>query len=1057
MPVQASNGGLNWKAGIDTSQLKKDAGKVEDILGDLRKKQADEEGKLLKKIKNQHRETYQDGLRAFQQLTPEMQKNINILQSFETELKQVGLAQRQLDADFKAGEISMSDYNKITAGLTVRTEELTQNIYEYSAAMKNASASASKGVKAQTRQWNGLGNSINQISRELPAFTYSAQTGFLAISNNIPILADEISRLRDVNQRLVASGQKGIPVWRQILKGLLSWQTALSLGVTLLTIYGKEIADWVQGLFKGKQALDQVTVSHENMAKAFQSTDFKSGIKSFETLRSRVDLARKGVIDSKKVVDEFNGSLRDTADRVTTLDEVEGFITKNAQAYIKMTLAKAAAQEALNSAVEAASEQQKAQNTESDEYVSSMERFLNALGRSATPGTAGNDQITRANEELKKTGEDNRRQAIEEAKKNKDAFLKIYNDKLEEYERIAEQIGFDPLGERAGQLAKEAEKRRQRELVTVNDERFQEETKRLKEELVKQTDLVVEFEKRKSEIGLQAVNNAGSKALNLQRDFYRRTEQLTVEAARVLLQKAENELDTSTVTDKRKEELRVFISDLNREINKIQLDDLFKFGVALGNLGRSLTDLGNVSRSAGLAQIGGLLSGLASGVNDVLVAFDKEARDSDKIVAGVNGLIRVIDTLSSAAAQRKKAEEDYYRAVIGFQQDYNLSLHEQIRLQSILNESAFLTDYEGRIKDGLAAIKDANSEYQDALRDLVGGSVKSGQRNAVDLGNVGSAAAGGAALGAAVGSIIPVLGTAIGGLIGGVAGAISGLFGGKKKVDNYVPLLQEYPELIKDMGNGMLEVNEELARSLMQNDLLNDSTKQLVQNVLDWDKALEEAREQVKGVIDDLAGSLGNDLRNDLVEAFQAGENAAKKMGDTVEDVLQNIVSQLAFNQIFADNFQALEDEMAKSMDIGGDQSWTDDLGRFFRGFSSEVGDFNKVLEDARKEAEKYGFDILGNTGSNQQGLTRQVQSLTEDTGNELAGLFRGYYDLQKENNNTAFNHLKTANDQLMELHRIEYNTRVNIAKWDQAIPIFQAIQKNTKNGSQNNRDLGID
>lgn len=43
--------------------------------------------------------------------------------------------------------------------------------------------------------YNGLGNSINQITREITVFTFSAQTGFLALSNNIPILTDEIGRL----------------------------------------------------------------------------------------------------------------------------------------------------------------------------------------------------------------------------------------------------------------------------------------------------------------------------------------------------------------------------------------------------------------------------------------------------------------------------------------------------------------------------------------------------------------------------------------------------------------------------------------------------------------------------------------------------------------------------------------------------------------------------------------------------------------------------------------------------------------------------------------------
>lgn len=57
-------------------------------------------------------------------------------------------------------------------------------------------------------QWDGLGNAITQLTREAPAFAVSLQTGFLAISNNIPILADQIQRIRNENAALRQEGIK---------------------------------------------------------------------------------------------------------------------------------------------------------------------------------------------------------------------------------------------------------------------------------------------------------------------------------------------------------------------------------------------------------------------------------------------------------------------------------------------------------------------------------------------------------------------------------------------------------------------------------------------------------------------------------------------------------------------------------------------------------------------------------------------------------------------------------------------------------------------------------
>jgi len=53
----------------------------------------------------------------------------------------------------------------------------------------------------------GINNSINQLTREMPAFTYSVQTGFMALSNNIPIFTDAIGNAVRINKELQAQGK----------------------------------------------------------------------------------------------------------------------------------------------------------------------------------------------------------------------------------------------------------------------------------------------------------------------------------------------------------------------------------------------------------------------------------------------------------------------------------------------------------------------------------------------------------------------------------------------------------------------------------------------------------------------------------------------------------------------------------------------------------------------------------------------------------------------------------------------------------------------------------
>ena len=118
-------------------------------------------------------------------------------------------------------------------------------------------------IDAVTQRYNGLNASIQQIARELPAAAMGPQMFFMAISNNLPIFADELSRARKEYAAMTAAGEKGTPVWKQLLSSIMSWQTLLAVGIMLLVTYGDEIGKWVTSLFKGKQALDAAAVATE--------------------------------------------------------------------------------------------------------------------------------------------------------------------------------------------------------------------------------------------------------------------------------------------------------------------------------------------------------------------------------------------------------------------------------------------------------------------------------------------------------------------------------------------------------------------------------------------------------------------------------------------------------------------------------------------------------------------------------------------------------------------------------------------------------------------------
>ena len=158
---------------------------------------------------------------------------------------------------------------------------------------------------AAVRTYNGLNMSIQQLARELPVLSMGPQMFFMAISNNLPIFTDELARARKEYEAMIASGQKGVPVWRQVLSSLLSWQTALAVGITLTVAYGKEIGNWVANLFRGKKALDTARMAAER----FQSTMLE-GARNAQQEVVKLNLLYRAATDNARATDDRRDAVR---------------------------------------------------------------------------------------------------------------------------------------------------------------------------------------------------------------------------------------------------------------------------------------------------------------------------------------------------------------------------------------------------------------------------------------------------------------------------------------------------------------------------------------------------------------------------------------------------------------------------------------------------------------------------------------------------------------------------------------------------------------------------
>lgn len=280
-------------------------------------------------------------------------------------IKELGDELKRLDKEYKNGSISLTDYLNKSALLKQRQTELSEQNKQYSNLMRNhaaviISASSSynemnaavlalekrlksmpkdsflgsegqktlqqiqtlknelKSMDAQmgnyqrnvgnyASHWNGLGMSVQQVARELPSLAVGWNTFFLAISNNLPILADEIKKANAEFKAMRESGMKGIPVWKQLTGAIFNWQTALVIGITLLSVYGKDLINWISGLGRVKKALDSATIAQLALNNATKE-GIKNSISETNTLNILYKMANdtsRSIIERKQAVDEL--------------------------------------------------------------------------------------------------------------------------------------------------------------------------------------------------------------------------------------------------------------------------------------------------------------------------------------------------------------------------------------------------------------------------------------------------------------------------------------------------------------------------------------------------------------------------------------------------------------------------------------------------------------------------------------------------------------------------------------------------------------------------------
>lgn len=414
-------------------------------------------------------------------------------------------------------------------GLIKQIKQLKDELKAIDAQMGNYQ----RNVANYTSHWNGLNASVQQVARELPSLAVGWNAFFLAISNNLPIMADEIKRARDEFKALQESGQKGVPVWKQLTKSILNWQTALVVGITLLSVYGKDIMNWIENLFKAKEVTGDL-IDYENKLLIAR----QKGIQDISRETTKLDLLYKTTQDTNKSMKErlaaANALQKMSPDYLGNMKKESILAGEAKEAYMQLRkelVASAIARAQLDEMTKIAAQRYKAWVKERNAYVSYLR---------------SENELSKNNSDLQKTITLNAKKQWENAK-----------DSLSDYDKalkgMSESIDVDALVNDSNDAnKKEAEK-------------YANYMKNIESELTKTRIALIE-DRRKAEIA--SVENTYKENINKIKGYSAKENQLRSQYEE---EKNKNIRDINEKYDLEREE---YESDLEKRSIELKLDTI---------------------------------------------------------------------------------------------------------------------------------------------------------------------------------------------------------------------------------------------------------------------------------------------------------------------------------------------------------------------------------------------------------------------------------------------------------------------------------------------------
>lgn len=260
----------------------------------------------------------------FEKGIAKVEKELKDLSKIRTDNVKLGLDNTAINAQIKATKANLNE-------------------------LKAAAVDTGNAVKGMSPKVANAGSTLTQFNRVFQDLPY----GIVGIGNNITATAESFSYLK-AQTGSTGGALKALASSLMGSGGILLGVSLLTTGLTLLAQSGLSVSDVFNKLTGNTDAYNDA------LKKAMGNEGVAGAVTNVNELTNEIQLAKDGFLDKEKVVNHYNETIGKTTGLVGSLDEAEKELVKNGDAYIKMTLYKAAANLALE---EAAKQQLAAEKT----------------------------------------------------------------------------------------------------------------------------------------------------------------------------------------------------------------------------------------------------------------------------------------------------------------------------------------------------------------------------------------------------------------------------------------------------------------------------------------------------------------------------------------------------------------------------------------------------------------------------------------------------------------------------------------------------------------------